>query len=74
MSRIAWAWTSVSSKRSMRFAARGLDVGGLADRLDDRVEVVERDLEALEDVGACPRLLEVVLGPPPDDHLAPCSM
>ena len=47
-----------------------VDVGRLADRLDDRVEVVERDLEALEDVGPGARLAEVELGPPPDD-LAP---
>ena len=47
-----------------------LDVGRLADGLDDRVEVVERDLEALEDVGPVARLLEVELGPAADD-LAP---
>ena len=49
---------------------RGLGVGRFADRLDDRVEVVERDLEALEDVGPGARLAEVELGAAPDD-LAP---
>ena len=50
--------------------ARDVDVGRLADRLDDRVEVVEGDLEALEDVRPGARLAEVELGPPPDDLLA----
>ena len=47
-----------------------LDVGRLADRLDDRVEVVEGDLEALEDVRPGAGLAEVELGPPPDDLAA----
>ncbi len=42
----------------------------LADRLDHRVEVVEGDLEALEDVRPGARLAEVELGAAPDD-LAP---
>ena len=54
----------------MRFVAGGVDVGRLADRLDDRVEVVERDLEALEDVRPGARLAEVELGPAPDDLAA----
>ena len=49
---------------------RDLGVGRGADRLDDRVEVVERLLEALEDVGPVARLAEVELGPPPDDLAA----
>ena len=49
---------------------RRLGVGRLADRLDDRVEVVERLLEALEDVGPGARLAEVELGPPADDLAA----
>ena len=47
-----------------------LDVGRFADRLDDRVEVVEGDLEAFEDVRPGAGLAEVELGPPADD-LAP---
>ena len=47
-----------------------LDVGRLADRLDDRVEVVEGDLEALEDVGPGAGLAEVELGPAADDLAA----
>ena len=50
--------------------ARRVDVVRAADRLDHRVEVVERDLEALEDVGPCARLLEVELGAPADDLAA----
>src|SRR5438128_534054 len=56
--------TASSSRRTCR--SSHLDVGRVANRLDDRVEVVEGDLEALEDVRPRPRLLEVVLGPPPD--------
>ena len=51
-------------------AAGGLDVGRLADGADDRVEVVERDLEALEDVGPVPGLPQVELGPPSHDLAA----
>ena len=47
-----------------------LDLVRLADGLDDRVEVVEGDLEAFEDVRPGARLGEVELGPAPDD-LAP---
>ena len=70
MSRIAWAWSSDRSNRFIRFVRAPLDVGRLADRLDDRVEVVEGDLEALEDVGPGAGLAEVELGPPPDDLAA----
>src|SRR5256886_2603892 len=38
-----------------------------ADELDDLVDVVVRDLEALEDVGALLRLAQVVVGTTPDD-------
>ena len=70
MSRIAWAWRSESSKRISRFDPGGLRVGRFADRLDDRVEVVERLLEPLEDVRPVPGLAEVEFGAAPDD-LAP---
>ena len=42
----------------------------LADGLDDRVEVIEGDLEALEDVRPGARLAEVELGPAADDLAA----
>ena len=45
-------------------------VGRVADRLDDRVEVVERDLEPFEDVRPGARLAEIELGPAPDDLAA----
>ena len=64
---MAWAWSSDRSKRAIRFVAGDVDVGRLADRLDDRVEVVEGDLEALEDVRPGARLAEVELGAPADD-------
>ena len=48
----------------------GIGVGRGADRGDHAVEVVERDLQPLEDVGALLRPGEVELGPPPHD-LAP---
>ena len=67
MSRIAWAWSSDSSKPRHEVRPGGVDVGRLADRLDHRVEVVEGDLEALEDVGPGARLAEVELGAPADD-------
>ena len=50
--------------------AGDVDVGRLADRLDDRVEVVEGDLEALEDVRPGARLAEVELGAAADDLAA----
>ena len=70
MSRIAWACSSDRSNRFIRFVAGDVDVGRLADGLDDRVEVVEGDLEALEDVRPRLGLAEIELGPAPDD-LAP---
>ena len=71
---MALAWTSESVKRLMRLVARVLHVRRLADGPDDLVEVVERDLEALEDVGAVARLLEVELGAPTDDLAAPVDV
>ena len=67
---MAWACSSDRSNRLIRFDAGVVDVGRLADGLDDRVEVVEGDLEPFEDVRPGARLAEVELGPPPDD-LAP---
>ncbi len=50
--------------------AGDVHVGRFADRLDDRVEVIEGDLEALEDVRPGARLAEVELGAPADDLAA----
>ena len=46
---------------------RGLGVAGGADQGDHRVEVVERDQVALQDVGAPLRLAELVLRAARDD-------
>ena len=70
ISRMALAWTSESPKRAMRLARAALHVRRLADGADDRVEVVERGLEALEDVGPVAGLLEVELRAPAHDDLA----
>ena len=56
--------------RSSGSSGRRSTSARLADRLDDRVEVVEGDLEALEDVGPGAGLAEVELGPAPDDLAA----
>ena len=53
MSRIACAWISESSNFSIRPARAMSGVVRGADQRDHRVEVVERDQQALEDVGAC---------------------
>ena len=70
MSRIAWACGSDRPNCVIRFVRAASTSSERADRLDDRVEVVERDLEALEDVGSLARLLEVELGAPADDLAA----
>ena len=51
-SRIAVACRSESEKRDIRFVARDVGALRLADRLDDLVQVVEGDLQALQDVRA----------------------
>ena len=70
MSRIACAWTSVSLNSLHQVVARGLGRARVADRGDDLVDVVERDLEAFEDVGAPAGPLQLELGAPGDDLLA----
>ncbi len=47
--------------------ARGVAVGGVADDADDLVEVVQRDQQAFEDMGARLGLVELELGAPDDD-------
>ena len=57
-------------ERAHEPGARGVDVLGCADQRDHLIEVVERDLESFEDVGALLRLGEIVLGAPADDFAA----
>ena len=71
---MALAWTSREPEALHEVVARGLDVVRLADGADDRVEVVERGLEAFEDVGPIPGLLQVELGAPANDDLAPLDV
>ena len=54
--------------------ARVLDVRRLADGADDRVEVVEGDLQSFEDVSPIARLLEVELGASANDFAAPLDV
>ena len=67
ISRIALAWSSLSSKRSISWAARRCGVRRAADDGDDLVEVVESDREAFEEVRTGLGLGEVVGGPPDHD-------
>ena len=50
--------------------ARGVAVGRLLDELDDLVDVVERDLQAEQDVLPLARLAQLVAGAP-GDHVPP---
>ena len=61
MSRIAFAWISDRPNLLISCVRAVVAVLGGADGLDDGVEVIQRDLETFEDVGAGLRLLEVEL-------------
>ncbi len=74
ISRMALAWISESVEARHQVGAGVSTSRRLADGLDDRVEVVERDLEALEDVGPVARLAEVELGAAADDLAAPVDV
>ena len=74
ISRIAVAWILRQREALHQVLARGLHVRRLADGLDDRIEVVQGDLEPLKDVGPVACLLEVELGAPPDDLPAPLDV
>ena len=50
--------------------ASNIDVGCGANRLDNGIKIVERDLETFEDVGALTGLLELVLGTTAHDDAA----
>ena len=67
MSRIAWAWISRERELLHQLLARLVAVGGGADERDDRVDVVERDEVALEDVRAGLGLAQLVLRAARDD-------
>ena len=67
---MAWAWISVSEKRSMRPSPRLRGVPGGSDQGDYGVQVVERYLEPLQDVDARLGLGQIVLRAPPD-HFPP---
>ena len=70
MSRIACAW--ICDRPKLRHQAVARLGNGLrpADQLDDRVEVIERDLQAFEDVIARLGLPELELGAAADDFAA----
>ncbi len=70
MSRIACAWSCDSLNCGHQAVARLGRALRPANQLDDLVEVIERDLEAFEDVGARLGLAQLELGAAPDD-LAP---
>ena len=70
MSRIACAWRSESAKRAISAPRAAAGVVGAADDRDHLVEVVERDREALEQMGARLGLGEVVGGAPHHDLAA----
>ena len=53
----------------LQFLRSALGVVGGADDLDDRIDVVDGDLEAIEDVLALTRLVDVELRPPDDDFV-----
>ncbi len=68
-SRIAVAWIVAQLEALDELLARGVAVARGADQLDDRVEVLERDQQAHEDVRAGLLLGELVLGAA-HDHFA----
>ena len=67
ISRIAFAWSSESAKRAMRPSRAASRSRRLLDELDDLVDVIERDLEAEQDVLALARLAQLVARAPGDD-------
>ena len=70
MSTIAWAWTSLSSKRFDRRVLRLVGRLTAANDLDDFVDVIERNPVAFEQVRALFGLAEIVVRPPRNDVLA----
>ena len=67
---MALAWRSESPKRVIRPSRAVSRSCGPADELDDLVDVVERDLQAEQDVLARLGLLQLEAGAP-GDHVAP---
>ena len=69
MSRMACACFSVRPKRSIRPSWPRCAVRAARMRRDDLVDVIQRDEQALQDVGAGLGLVQVVAGAPGDDVL-----
>ena len=67
---MAWAWIGRELELLDEPLPGLVDALGGADELDDGVQVVQGDHQALEDVGPGLGLLQVEPGPPPDDVLA----
>ena len=67
MSRIAWAWISVSPNGSISSERAASASSDAADQRDHLVEVVERDQVALEHVRPALGPVELELGAPGDD-------
>ena len=70
MSRIACAWICDRLNCVIRPSRASAGLFDRANQRDHRVEVIERDLQAFEDVGARLGLAQLELGPAADD-LAP---
>ena len=70
MSRIAWAWICVRPNCAIRPSRASDRVLRGADQRDHRVEVIERDGQAFEDVGAGLGLPQLELGAPAHDVAA----
>ena len=67
ISRIAFAWSSLRPNSLIRPCARRLGALRGADQRDHRVDVVERDQVALEDVRAALGVAQLELQPAGDD-------
>ena len=67
---MAWAWIWLRPNCAHQAFARLARVFRAPNQLDDRVEVVERDLEPFQDMGAGFRLPQLELGPPAHDLTA----
>ena len=67
---MACAWIFESSNSAIRLLARVFGVGRAADDLDDLLDVLDGDDQALQDVGAVERLLQLEFGAADDDDLA----
>ena len=67
---MAWACFSEKANRSMRPVRAASTFVGLLDDRDHLIDVVQRDLQALQDVGALLGAGQLEAGPPCDHFLA----